>query len=164
MELRSLSPVLGCRCHLDSREREHMRLIALAAVSWLVSIASSGVYLWFLHDGRPNMAGDWSAAATAGAVGLLLMVPMVYFPLMSGLKRTALGQRWWAYCVVGASVCALPWLAVGGMWGGPQVFLSLASSEALFVYSIFAPAGAVFGAGFARLYATDTRIESEGAA
>ena len=55
-------------------------------------------------------------------------------------------------------------LVVGGMWGGPQVILSLASSEALFVYSIFAPAGAVFGAGFARLYATDTRIESEGAA
>jgi hypothetical protein len=144
-------------------ELEHMRTIVLAVVAWLTSIASCGAYLWFLHDGQPNTAGDWSAAVTAGAVGLTLMVPVAYLPTMSGLKSTTVGRRWWLYPVVGASFCVVPWLVVGGIWGGPAVIFTLAAPEAVFVYSIFAPAGAVFGAGFAWMN-VDATTESERAA
>ncbi len=54
----------------------------------------------------------------------------------------------WNYALAGALICPLPWLVAGGMYGGPGVIFTLRTAEAMFVYSIVGPAGAVFGVVF----------------
>jgi hypothetical protein len=48
-----------------------MRLSSVAA--WLSGVAVCAVFLWFAHNGQPNMGGDLEAAFSLGAVGSALM-------------------------------------------------------------------------------------------
>jgi hypothetical protein len=120
-----------------------MRILVAAVAGWLAGIAGAWLYLFYVHDGKPNMGGDFTAAVVAASVGTLIMPPVVYLPIIQAVR--ARGAIAWLYPLVCASVCPLPWLIVGGLWGGPMVIFTLISPEAVFVYSIFGPVGAVFG-------------------
>jgi hypothetical protein len=118
-------------------------LLAILAAC-ISGIIGSWLYLKDFHNGNANMGGDFEAAIAVSLLGTPLLALTFYWPIMKALQKR--GAAWWAYLVTGVVAFPVPWLIVGGLWGGLRVLSSLASPEAFFVYSIFAPAGATFAA------------------
>lgn len=119
-----------------------MRLVAAALAAWVMGVAGSTSYASLTLD-RMNLHADLSSAIAPVTVGLVALIPLAYLPLMYWLLSTRLGRTWWIYPAAGAGTCLLPFLVVRAVGLGPG--LQLTSDPALYVYSIFAPAGATFG-------------------
>ena len=118
------------------------QVIGSALAAWVAAIMSAGFYLGWLHNGRPNVGGDWLAASTAAGIAFAIMVPTLYLPAMALVNRSRSRDRWWAYSIAGMVIAPLSLGAMAAVWGGTPDPLA---PEALLVFTMCVPAGLAIG-------------------
>jgi hypothetical protein len=128
-----------------------MRLVAMTIAAAVAGFATCGLWLTAYHDGRANMGGDLGAALSVSVIGVGLMGPLVYYPVTRALgTRLSRPRKLVVLPIVGAALAFIPFVLAVTLVGGP-LGRNVMSPEAVFIYSIFAPAGVVFGVGVALL-------------
>ena len=122
-----------------------MRVFVSTVVGWAIGFATYVLVLRVVY-GQTMSGGDLRAVVLWSAIAFFALVPVVYLPAMSIVKRLLGGyQPVAAFALVAALLGVAPTGLIMFVFGGNVS--SLLSQEAVLFYSCFALAGVVFGVG-----------------
>ena len=123
-----------------------IRFIILIPLAWAVGVSAylAGLYvIW-----GKAIGGDLVFVLFWSLLAFLLAFPIVYIPVLFGLRRWLRGYRpMIAFPVAAVLVGILPTAWIVFVWGGG--FRALVSGEAGLFYILFGAVGVVLGVGFA---------------
>ncbi len=123
-----------------------IRFVVLVPLAWAAGVGAhlSGLYLIWGQTVR----GELGALMIWCLLGLLIGLPVVYLPIMVGLRRWLRGYRPILAFPAGAALAGVfPTALLVFVWGGG--LRGLVSPEAGLLYLMFGAVGVVLGLGFA---------------
>ena len=128
-----------------------LRIAGIGACAWMAGLLA---YESVLRLGwRQSMGQDWKTVVFWSALIIMILVPLVYQPSMSVIRKLLKGSRPFAWFpFVGILLACVPTSITVFAWGGR--LHDLVSQEALTFAVLFAVFGLIFGTGFAL---TDSR-------
>ena len=125
-----------------------MQMVIVAAVAWVVGIATYFAALLLVYGERPSWSGDTKAALFWSALAFGALFLVLYVPVLQGIRRMLHGVRpVWPFPLAGGALGVIPTALIAFLNGGDV--RSLLSDEAGLFYLMFAAVGIVVGVGFA---------------
>jgi len=125
-----------------------VQMVIVAAVAWVLGIATYFAALLLIYGERPSWSGDTKAALFWSALAFGALFLVLYVPVLHGIRRMLHGVRpVWPFPLAGGALGVIPTALIAFLNGGGV--RSLLSDEAGLFYLMFAAIGIVVGVGFA---------------
>lgn len=123
------------------------RLLIATPLAWLCGIGTYAAAMLLSYN-QIMSGGDFRSVAVWSAILLLIVVPYVYWPILSLTHLLLNGFRpVWVFPVVGMVLGIVPSALFLFRWGGRMI--DFYSSEMVLMHGLFAVAGCVLGLAFA---------------
>jgi hypothetical protein len=124
-----------------------VQIVIVAAVAWVVGIATYFAALLLLYGERLAWSGDTKAALFWSALAFGVLFFVLYVPVLRGIRRMLHGVKpLWPFPLAARSLGVFPAALIAFLGGGN--LSSLMSHEAFLFYLMFAAIGVVVGVGF----------------
>jgi len=121
--------------------------VIVAAVAWVVGVATYFAALSLMYDERPSWSGDTRAVLVWSALAFGALFFVLYVPVLQAIRRLLHGVRpLWPFPLAAGVLGVVPTAFVAFLNGGDV--RSLLSHEAFLFYLMFAAVGIVVGVGF----------------
>jgi hypothetical protein len=126
-----------------------LTIVKLGTLGWFAGLLSYLGALELLY-GESISQGDLWFVIFSSLIAFALCYGILYFPILSMVRRWLPGQRWnWVFPVIAVLIGIVPAALIARFWGGS--FNALVTHEALLFVILFTVVGLVVGIGFIRL-------------